>query len=202
MLTRSVCSMLSGQTSARTPLLKHIKRSISVSTVHKSISCCLLSFKTSCAAAVKVFWTGLLSERSRLYSLFGVRLGSPASSPVSLFQSLRPSGSLVSSSKLPVPSTNSSYVVFSWNGRGPSSSTMSALSSTSFSSRRFPTWGWDQEWTSAPGILEIEQEPSQINYSCIYKDENIMKKYFCCQSLQKMKIMDSSHTNISSLRFL
>ena len=38
---------------------------------------------------------------------------------VSLFQFLRPSGSSVSSSNDPVPSTNSSYVVCSLNGRSP-----------------------------------------------------------------------------------
>lgn len=92
-----------------------------------------------------------LSECSSLYTaccLSGVKLVSSGSPPLSLFQSLRPSGRLVSSSKLPVPSTNSSYVDFSWKGRWPSSSTMSALSSTSFSNRRFPTWGRDQEWAS------------------------------------------------------
>ena len=56
-----------------------------------------------------------------------------------LSQSARPSGSDVSSSRLPVPSTNSSYVDFSGNGRGPSSSIMSSLCKTSFSRRRSAT---------------------------------------------------------------
>ena len=53
---------------------------------------------------------------------------------------LSPWGSSVSSSRLPVPLTNSSYVDFSGNGRGPNSSIMSSLCSTSFSSNRSATY--------------------------------------------------------------
>lgn len=55
------------------------------------------------------------------------------------FQSLRPSGSVVSSSKDPVPSTNCSYVDFSGKGRGPRSSIMSSLLRISLASNLSPT---------------------------------------------------------------
>uniref|UniRef100_A0A8W7PGS2 Uncharacterized protein n=1 Tax=Anopheles coluzzii TaxID=1518534 RepID=A0A8W7PGS2_ANOCL len=51
-----------------------------------------------------------------------------------------PSGSVVSSSNEPVPSTNSSYVDFSGNGRLPSSSIMSSRLRISFLSKRSATF--------------------------------------------------------------
>ena len=65
-----------------------------------------------------------------------VYFDSAADASLSLFQSFKPSGSSVSSSMLPVPSTNSSYDVFSAKGLGPNNSTTSSRLKTSFSNKR------------------------------------------------------------------